>query len=164
MATSIDQKNFVKTALRLPPELHSAVHEAAQRSGRSYNAELVERVQMSFDSDKSNEHRKAVDTALSGMQTMLAFHIRQFYDLLPKEVQQKPINRMVRELAVSLGHGTPKDIEQAMIDYFGVRAGAFAAVANEFHARRQQMDDAVKAVPATPEETDQIVKRIQAKP
>lgn len=41
MATSIDQKNYVKTALRLPPELHAAVHEAAQASGRSYNAQLV---------------------------------------------------------------------------------------------------------------------------
>ena len=41
MATSIDQKNFVKTALRLPPELHAAVHASAQKAGRSYNAELV---------------------------------------------------------------------------------------------------------------------------
>lgn len=49
MATSIDQKNFVKTALRLPPELHAAVHEAAQKEGRSYNAELVGRIQRSFD-------------------------------------------------------------------------------------------------------------------
>lgn len=49
MATSIDQKNFVKTALRLPPELHAAVHESAQKSGRSYNAELVERIQGSFE-------------------------------------------------------------------------------------------------------------------
>lgn len=41
MATSIDQKNFIKTALRLPPELHAAVHASAQKRGRSYNAELV---------------------------------------------------------------------------------------------------------------------------
>ncbi|CAN7680789.1 Arc family DNA-binding protein [Pseudorhodoferax sp. LjRoot39] len=41
MATSVDQKNFVKTALRLPPELHMAVHASAQKKGRSYNAELV---------------------------------------------------------------------------------------------------------------------------
>ena len=49
MATSIDQKNFVKTALRLPRELHAAVHEAAQKNGRSYNSELVERIQGSFE-------------------------------------------------------------------------------------------------------------------
>lgn len=41
MATSVDQKNFIKTALRLPPELHAAVHESAQKNGRSYNAELI---------------------------------------------------------------------------------------------------------------------------
>jgi hypothetical protein len=55
MATSIDQKNFVKTALRLPPELHTAVHEAAQKSSRSYNAELLERIQSSFDGERSQE-------------------------------------------------------------------------------------------------------------
>ena len=41
MATRVDQKHFVKTALRLPPEMHAAVHASAQKSGRSYNAELV---------------------------------------------------------------------------------------------------------------------------
>lgn len=41
MATSIDQSNFIKTALRLPPELHAKVHESAKASGRSYNAELI---------------------------------------------------------------------------------------------------------------------------
>jgi len=41
MATSTKQTDFVKTALRLPPELHEQVHAAAQNSGRTYNAELV---------------------------------------------------------------------------------------------------------------------------
>lgn len=54
MATSIDQKNFVKTALRLPPELHATVHEAAQKNGRSYNAELLERIQGSFSASASD--------------------------------------------------------------------------------------------------------------
>lgn len=45
MATSIDQKNFVKTALRIPPHLHAAVHEAAKKAGRSYNAELVQLIE-----------------------------------------------------------------------------------------------------------------------
>ncbi|MCR8961181.1 Arc family DNA-binding protein [Variovorax sp. S2] len=48
MATSIDQKNFVKTALRLPPEVHEAMHAAAQASGRSYNAEIVSRLEASL--------------------------------------------------------------------------------------------------------------------
>lgn len=45
MATSIDQKNYIKTALRLPPKLHAAVHESAQKNGRSYNAELVDLIE-----------------------------------------------------------------------------------------------------------------------
>jgi len=41
MATSIDQSEFVKTALRLPPALHAAVHASAKETGRSYNGELI---------------------------------------------------------------------------------------------------------------------------
>lgn len=45
MATRLDQKDFVKTALRLPPDLHESVHASAEKSGRSYNAELVHLVE-----------------------------------------------------------------------------------------------------------------------
>ena len=37
-----------KTALRLPKDLHRKVHEAANDSGRSMNAEIVSRLQESF--------------------------------------------------------------------------------------------------------------------
>lgn len=69
MATSIDQKNFVKTALRLPPELHAAVHESAQKNGRSYNAELVDRVQRSFETE---ERAQAAELMREMRRTQLA--------------------------------------------------------------------------------------------
>jgi hypothetical protein len=43
------QTDYIKTALRLPPRLHSQVHEAAKGAGRTYNAELIDRIQASFD-------------------------------------------------------------------------------------------------------------------
>jgi hypothetical protein len=48
MATSIDQKTHIRTALRVPPELHAQIHEAAAASGRSFNAEIIHRLERSF--------------------------------------------------------------------------------------------------------------------
>lgn len=38
------QENFTKTALRLPPELHAELKEAAIINGRSLNAEILDRL------------------------------------------------------------------------------------------------------------------------
>lgn len=39
-----------KTALRLPRGLHESIHKAAKESGRTMNAEIVYRLQQSFES------------------------------------------------------------------------------------------------------------------
>ncbi|RRU74154.1 hypothetical protein [Stenotrophomonas maltophilia] len=41
MARKTTQADFVKTALRIPPDLHARVHQAAEADGRTYNAQLV---------------------------------------------------------------------------------------------------------------------------
>lgn len=48
MVTRLNQSDYVKTALRLPPEVHAQIHQAADKSGRSYNAEIVARLEASF--------------------------------------------------------------------------------------------------------------------
>ena len=53
MATNKPQDDYKKTALRLPPELHERLHEAATASGRSYNAEIVARLEDSFSAQSS---------------------------------------------------------------------------------------------------------------
>lgn len=53
MATNIPQDDFQKTGLRLPRDLHNSLHEAAAESGRSYNAEIVHRLQASFEAEHS---------------------------------------------------------------------------------------------------------------
>jgi len=49
------QKHFVKTALRLPPELHSSLHESARESERTFNAEILHRLRSTYSS-KGAQH------------------------------------------------------------------------------------------------------------
>lgn len=42
------QKDYVKTALRLPPGLHSAIRQAAAQSERGFNAEVLFRLRCSI--------------------------------------------------------------------------------------------------------------------
>ena len=51
MATNIPQDDFQKTALRLPKDLHARLHAAAAEVGRSYNAEIIARLEATFADD-----------------------------------------------------------------------------------------------------------------
>lgn len=60
MATSINQEDFLKTALRLPRDLHARILEVAGESGRSMNSEIVARLQASLaDSEPPASGRTA---------------------------------------------------------------------------------------------------------
>jgi hypothetical protein len=48
-------KEIQKTALRLPRELHSKILLTAAESGRSMNAEIVHRLQTSYESIATTE-------------------------------------------------------------------------------------------------------------
>lgn len=48
MATNKPQDDYQKQGVRIPRELHARIHEAAAASGRSYNSELIARLQASF--------------------------------------------------------------------------------------------------------------------
>lgn len=43
------QDDYIRTALRVPPDLHAQLHEAAKVNNRTFNAEIVARLQASFD-------------------------------------------------------------------------------------------------------------------
>lgn len=43
------QDDFIRTALRVPPDLHKQLHEAASAAGRTFNAEIVARLTQSFE-------------------------------------------------------------------------------------------------------------------
>ena len=53
-------KDIQRTALRLPRDLHNAIHEAADASGRTMNAEIVYRLQRTFDDDAAFAERDGV--------------------------------------------------------------------------------------------------------
>lgn len=53
------QDDYVKTALRLPPDLHAQIHASARTSGRTFNAELISRLSGSYEQglDRSTAER-----------------------------------------------------------------------------------------------------------
>lgn len=48
MAQLTSQDDFIKTALRLPKDVHARIQEAASAAGRSMNAEIIARLEASF--------------------------------------------------------------------------------------------------------------------
>lgn len=48
MATNKPQTDYQKQGVRIPKDLHARIHEAAAASGRSYNSELIARLEASF--------------------------------------------------------------------------------------------------------------------
>lgn len=42
------QDDYIRTALRVPPDLHAQIHNAAKGNNRTFNAEIVARLQDSF--------------------------------------------------------------------------------------------------------------------
>lgn len=47
------QDDYIRTALRVPPDLHKRIHEAADKAGRSFNAELIDRLSSTFDQEST---------------------------------------------------------------------------------------------------------------
>lgn len=43
------QDDFIRTALRVPPALHKSLHSAAAAANRTFNAEIIARLQTSFE-------------------------------------------------------------------------------------------------------------------
>lgn len=62
MAQLTPQDDYMKTALRLPRDLHAQIQEAATESGRSMNAEIVARLNGSFD---ARQKRRRVNITLT---------------------------------------------------------------------------------------------------
>lgn len=42
------QDDYIRTALRVPPGLHAQIHEAAKSNNRTFNAEIVARLEQTF--------------------------------------------------------------------------------------------------------------------
>ncbi|MFM2254157.1 MAG: hypothetical protein RJB68_2494 [Pseudomonadota bacterium] len=167
MATSIDQKNFVKTALRLPPELHAAVHESAQKNGRSYNAELVSALQEVVElrahaaALESAVHEQAAGRerdaklfsssidALTRMNGLLGYYLNTVADMVPK---QSPEGKEMMRLIGAMGGAVHSR------DYQGaVEAAAELVRLGERHGLLELGDKTTHA-------PDKVAQKLKAKP
>lgn len=59
MATNKPQDDYQKQGVRIPRTLHERIHEAAAASGRSYNSELIARLEASFESTGNDTQESA---------------------------------------------------------------------------------------------------------
>ena len=101
--TRLNQTEYVKTALRLPPEVHAKIHEAAEASGRSYNAEIVARLQESFAVSgawsKEDIARFAAEAADEVVQRLISM---QADEASPKPEPPTQPTRLPRKIAVEV--------------------------------------------------------------
>lgn len=160
MATSIDQKNFVKTALRLPPELHASVHEAAQKSGRSYNAELVERIQGSFSPEAADpkriakleaeiaaervrsDHLKIAADSSNDVRTLLATILLSTLDRLPEDpTREESDRRLVRSLVQWLGERDQRGAVHSILRLIDGADSEKVEMLRGLAAQLEEMDD-----------------------
>ena len=58
------QDDYVRTALRLPPNLHAQIHASARTSGRTFNAELILRLAGSYEQALDNSTAERLIEAL----------------------------------------------------------------------------------------------------
>lgn len=65
MAQLKPQDDYMKTALRLPRDLHAKIQEEAVASGRSMNAEIVARLEDSFSSEITPRNEVMLIEAIS---------------------------------------------------------------------------------------------------
>lgn len=49
------QQDYIKTALRLPRDLHAEIHQAAREGERGFNAEILFRLRQSFKERRSGQ-------------------------------------------------------------------------------------------------------------
>lgn len=47
------QADYVKTALRMPPSLHQQIHQAAERNHRTFNGEILARLEQTLSEEPS---------------------------------------------------------------------------------------------------------------
>lgn len=58
------QDDYIRTALRVPPELHARIHESARDTGRTFNAEILARLEASFRTAGVDEQAIGVSMGL----------------------------------------------------------------------------------------------------
>lgn len=98
------QDDYIRTALRVPPELHAQIHASAKANNRTFNAEIVARLQESFHVHGSGSVSMKMTAQGEG-------HVNSdsgFTD----ELADKVAARLVKMIPISL-----EDLERLTPDY-----------------------------------------------
>lgn len=53
------QADYIRTALRVPPDLHARLHDVAKEAGRTFNAEILNRLERTFSEDDERARDEA---------------------------------------------------------------------------------------------------------
>lgn len=112
------QDDYIRTALRVPPDLHKEIHKAADKAGRSFNAEIIGRLIDSFESDPSLL-RSSLERQTRLVNVLSRFVVELSGLVSAKSPEVKTLLNLIRHVAASTSEG---DFESA-----SAAAGALAA-------------------------------------
>lgn len=96
------QDDFIRTALRVPPDLHAKIHSAASAAGRTFNAEIIHCLRLALDGKISP--RRPVDIQESANE-MLKMIERM-------EAQRKAVERASADL-----HNLVRTLEKSGVTF-----------------------------------------------
>lgn len=95
-------KDIQKTALRLPRELHSAIHQAANESGRTMNAEIVYRLQKSLDDECDARGKGIENSSIDDTQQPTYNELKEAFIAMAKSNVFEKLDNKINELDKSL--------------------------------------------------------------
>ncbi len=91
-----NQADHTIVRLRVPPELKQKIEESAEKNNRSQSAEMVARLEQSFEKDHAAEFDKGfVLQVIQNQQATIQDltdqikHFKMSFDILTKELQEK---------------------------------------------------------------------------
>ncbi len=147
------QDDYIRTALRVPPELHARIHEAAKTNTRTFNAEIVARLQASFDApppSASMSHTRTTATP-DDLEVLYAITVAQV-DLQKATMALSDAKDEAFRLAAVLERRERelRDSEEMGQDevFVSVRKDAYHKVQKEFKAAQRAVQAAKEEVHA----------------
>ncbi|TCT09482.1 Arc family DNA-binding protein [Paralcaligenes ureilyticus] len=84
------QDDYIKTALRLPRDLHARLLKSSEQTGKSMNAEIIARLDVSLDGERESQ-KKVIDSLLAKHNHLqkTVENIQASIELLTKQSKQK---------------------------------------------------------------------------
>lgn len=145
------QDDYIRTALRVPPELHARIHEAAKTNTRTFNAEIVARLQASFEAPPSGTLPARTTATPDDLEVLYSITVAQV-DLQKATMALSDAKDEAFRLAAVLERRERelRDSEEMGQDevFVSVRKDAYHKVQKEFKAAQRAVQAAKEEVHA----------------